>query len=288
MRVAVVIPFYNGDVMIRPCVESLLSGTYPLQAIYIVNNSTLPTQVAHFFSDNPLVQVLDTQPGIGFGRANNVGAYKAIAAGAELVVTLNQDAHVFSDTIAALVQPFVSDAGIALAAPLICTYEAPYLLSDTYLKMYLAPMTELLSDVFLAPVLKPYYHIPHAVSGACMAIRTSAIQALGLFDPLIHMYGEDVELFGRYKGRGYGVVLVPAAKVAHAHGHALAQGQAWQRIKQQIHRHTPYSIWTSPGVALLGRIRALCVYLLREYASAAFKGKILLLAGFLAEDLSAA
>ena len=52
-------------------------------------------------------------------------------------------------------------------------------------------------------------------SGACMLIRNSLIQKIGLFDEKYFLYWEDVDLSQRAIKAGYKLLLVPSAKIWH-------------------------------------------------------------------------
>lgn len=286
MRLAVVIPFYNAVDWLRICVDSLLQSSRLPEGIYIVNNSTEKVDFSSFETMNR-VFVLQAKPAIGFGRANNLGAQAAMAAGAEVVVILNQDAKVHENALESLVVAMSANPEVAIAAPLVFNYHADWKrIDDAYLKMYLAPVPDLLSDFICGNQMRPVYPLKHAVSGACLAIRSSVIHALGLFEPAINMYGEDVDLFQRYSGYGHQTVLVPTAKLAHKHGHANSQGAELRKIRNLIHRHTPYALWKKPATTLLKRVTSVLAFLAADYAGTIAKGEGTTALAFLWTDLS--
>lgn len=286
MRLAVVIPFYNAVDWLRICVDSLLLSSRLPECIYIVNNSTVDVDLSSFEAMGQ-VFVLQAQPAIGFGRANNLGTQAATAAGAEVVVILNQDAKVHERALETLVDALSNHPEVAIAAPLVFNYDADWKrIDDTYLKMYLAPVPDLLSDFICKNPIRSVYPLKHAVSGSCMAIRTSVIQTLGLFEPAISMYGEDVDLFQRYTCYGHQTVLVPASRVAHKHGHASSKGRELRKIRTQIHRHTPYALWKNPIKPLSKRLTSILTYLAADYAGALARGMGTTAWAFLWTDLS--
>ena len=54
-------------------------------------------------------------------------------------------------------------------------------------------------------------------SGAALVVRRDAWEATGGFDPAYFMYGEDLDLALRLRLAGWGVGVVPAARVEHAY-----------------------------------------------------------------------
>ena len=284
MRLAVVIPYYNAPDDAEACIRSVLRSTYPVEQVYVVDNSTLETDIAARFALDGRVSVIRTAPRIGFGRANNIGVAKATEAGADIAVVMNQDATIQPDALEALVQPFAGDANIALATPLVYAYDGTMRLTETYVKMYIAPLTALLSDWSVGSV-QPYYELQRSMSGACVAVRCSAAQRYGLFCPLIDMYAEDVELFEHYRRIGQKAVLVPAAKLLHRHGHAAATGSKQRWVKRQIHKHTPVSIFTNIDKSIVACLTDWLAYALRDYATAAAHGRFRLLSAFFLDDI---
>ncbi len=71
---------------------------------------------------------------------------------------------------------------------------------------------------------KPYEHPKHYhpvtgetawCSSACVLLRTSALRAVGGYEPRLFLYGEDVELSYRLRDRGHRLRYVPQATVWH-------------------------------------------------------------------------
>ncbi len=286
MRIAVVIPFYNGDRFIQPCLESVLSGNIELAAIYVVNNSSVPTGIHQLYPNHRVIRIIDCKPSIGFGRANNIGASFAIKENMEIIVFLNQDTIVLKDTIANLISPFTYDSKMALSVPVIYRYDDENSIEEEFFKMYMNPIHKLRSDLSLKGILEKYYEISHAVSGACVAVRSTDILELGLFEPEIYMYGEDVDLFTRYKSYNKKAVLVTNSKVRHLHSHLLAKGDDLIKIKTYIHRFTPYSIWKWPAKSIVKRVWSLFAWLCREYATVLNKMQFLIFKEFVKTDVS--
>jgi N-acetylglucosaminyl-diphospho-decaprenol L-rhamnosyltransferase len=267
----VVIPFYSGHRWIDRCVESVLN-TSSFQVL-IIDNS--PTPAPYFTSGR--VRIIRTKNAIGFGRACNLGYYHAIDMGADYVVFLNQDSFVLDGALDALVEPLKSRQA-AISTPIICSYDNPDKIDSFYMRMYVYPLTSLVSDLLTFSELKNYYQVTNSMSGACLAVCCSDEKIFG-FDPAISMYGEDLDLFWRYQRLGKKVVIVPSARVAHCHSHATATVGRLRGIKAKIHRHTPYSLYNRSDLSLFR-------FLFNQYSSALFHFNFALLFSYLLTDLS--
>ncbi len=286
MCISIVIPFYNDEDVIFPCVNSILKAQLKINKIYIINNSSIQTKIQDIFKKESSVVIVNCKPSIGFGRACNIGAFYAMKDGAEIIIFLNQDTIVYPHSLKELIYPFEENNNISICVPLICSYENINIIEKSYLKMYIAPLHEMISDAIKGFKLKPYYEVKHAISGSCLAIRSKDISNLGLFDPMIWMYGEDVDLFLRYKSQGKKSVIVPSSYVSHAHSHVSSKGRKLDKIKYNIHKNIPYSIFKSQSKSGLIQLKQLLVFILKDYAWALNKLRIKLIIDFILIDIT--
>jgi len=271
-EVCVVIPYYRGANFIGPCVASLLVDLEPGGVGYrvlIVDNDasrggatardrdrsaadavdgwssasqalcaaleTLPDEA------RDVVRVVGTRPAIGFGRAVNVGVYRAIADGARVVVVLNQDAVVSPGSVKHLYEAVTSPDGPGVAGPLHMnlglTQIAPF-----FIRNGLAQSPRLVTDALNGTSRRSWYSVS-MVSGACFAVRADVVREVGLFDPIFHMYGEDNEWMERVRAAGFGVGLVPDARIGHAHGNTGARGAARARVDAAVRQSATLRSW---------------------------------------------
>jgi GT2 family glycosyltransferase len=238
MRVAIIIPFYNGDEYIEKCLDSIQANDNSNVSIYIINNSDRATKVHSYLQRYKMLRIIDTKPRIGFSGANNIGANIAIAEGAEIIVSLNQDTILAKNCLEKLLLPLLSNQQIAIVAPITHRYDFKCI-DERFIKYYLSQCPELFCDA-LSGSIKDLYLV-EKVSGACLAIRTETIRDYGYFDPLYFMYSEDDDLCRRIRyGKGC-ICIAPSAKVAHLHSNRMEncdhvdKRYSWQRHSRAIY-----------------------------------------------------
>ncbi|MDD3487117.1 MAG: glycosyltransferase [Candidatus Moranbacteria bacterium] len=113
-KVAVVIPAYNEENVIRNTVESILASDYPNLEIILVNDGSTDNTLnvmEYFFGKNPKVGIY-SQPNKGKWAALNSGIEKTEA---PIIVTLDADTIFLPSTISRLV-PHFSDPEVGAVA----------------------------------------------------------------------------------------------------------------------------------------------------------------------------
>jgi GT2 family glycosyltransferase len=96
--------------------------------------------------------------------------------------------------------------------------------------------------------------------GACLCVRASAAERVGLFDERFFMYSEELDWCRRFRAAGWSVAYVPSAEVVHLEGASsrldlAARDRLFQASKLQY-----AAKWHGRGAA-----RALRAYLIIEY-----------------------
>jgi GT2 family glycosyltransferase len=255
-KLAVVVPFYDGGEYLDGLLASL-EGAPTAPLVYLVDNGTQPLSAVPTGC-----RLVRSRPGIGFGRAVNVGVRVAHFDGCAACLVVNQDVRFEAGAVAALVE---AGGPGTITVPLQVGWDSG-VVSDFFVRWYLALVPELV-EAALSGDVAAAYPIPR-LPGACFLAATADLIELGPFDPLYFMYGEDVDLGQRFVDGGGRVLLVPGARIAHHHTNARADDRG---------RHRLYSWQTqgeliaalSRGTTLRGAVRAAAVARGPAYARAA-------------------
>src|SRR5215813_13896728 len=97
-RVSVIIVNFNGGVLLRDCLASLATQTFRDFETIVVDNGSSDDSLALAAGSGCDASVIRLDENTGFARGNNLGI---AAAHGELIVTLNNDARVTPDFLAA-------------------------------------------------------------------------------------------------------------------------------------------------------------------------------------------
>jgi GT2 family glycosyltransferase len=215
--VTAVVLSWNGREDTVACLESLRRVSYrPLETLVVDNGSTdgSPEAVAIRFPDVTLVR---NERNLGFAGGMNVGIAAALAAGADYVLTLNNDMVVDTKLVEALLDAHAAEP----AAAAVC---AQVLFSDPPARVWYAGARFGGSRGYAGrntgyggpplPATAPPYPTERACGGAMLASR-DALAELGLFDEMLFAYAEDTDWSFRAHAAGRPVLVAPAAIVWH-------------------------------------------------------------------------
>ncbi|MCW2992775.1 MAG: glycosyltransferase family 2 protein [Conexibacter sp.] len=216
---------------LRTCVAPL-AGAPGVRVVVVDTASVDPA--FDTVEDLPGLDLVHAERNGGFAYGCNLGVARGTA---PYVLLLNPDAVLERGELAKLVAVLDGDPGIGLVAPRIVD-------EDGVLQRSVRRFPRLSSAVGKALLLhrvwpdaawsddlvqseSAYDHAwdPEWVSGACMLVRRSALEALGGLDEGFFMYAEDTDLCWRIWDRGQRVRFEPSAVVVHGGGHSAPRSQ---------------------------------------------------------------
>src|SRR5207249_4614225 len=97
--VYVVVLNWNLKEMTAACVASLLASDYPRSKVMVVDNGSTDGSRDYLIDRFPGLEVIETGRNLGYAAGNNLGIRNALAAGADLVLLLNNDTVVEPSTL---------------------------------------------------------------------------------------------------------------------------------------------------------------------------------------------
>jgi GT2 family glycosyltransferase len=233
MKLSIVIVNYNSKDLLLPLLGSIYQNTKQKEIeIIVVDNGSGDGSVEAIRAAHKDVIILANPRNLGFSTAVNQG----IKAGSgEYVLLLNPDVYVRLGAIDVMLR-FMEDHSRAGAVG--CKMLNPDGSVQASGKSFPDPMVMLFVTLGLHklfpknPVTSRYYHPtedynkPHEVEhlmAACLMVRRSVIDKVGLMDENFFLYCEDVDWSFRIHQAGHEIWYIPDAEVVHTKGGATSK-----------------------------------------------------------------
>ena len=199
-KISIVILQYNNSVDSLRCLESVKGLDYPDWSVIVVDNHS---DNFHLNSirmwveshDNQRFSFIANNANLGYTGGNNVGIRQALERGSDYILILNPDTTVASDLLTKLVAAAEPERGIGIVGTFPGRIQ--WLKAELPLSDRLTPD----SDFYL--------------SGACLLVKKSVIERVGLLDENYFLYFEDADYCVRARRAGFQLKLVPAGLVQH-------------------------------------------------------------------------
>jgi len=234
---SIVIVSWNTSARTQACLASIernAPGGRTLE-VFVVDNASGDDTVARIRERFPGVRLIESSENLGFGRANNL-AIPAASGG--VVLFLNSDAEITEGFVESLLGAFDRNPKIAALGCRILGYDGKpqksvrgfpslraYLYSDTPLRW-----VGLFRGAYRRYRQKDFdfgrWQKIDVAMGAALALRGSALEELGGFDPRYFMYFEEVDLCRRMSDMGLELAYCPDAVVLHVGGESSRQNRA--------------------------------------------------------------
>jgi N-acetylglucosaminyl-diphospho-decaprenol L-rhamnosyltransferase len=243
-NVHVVVVNYNTAGLLRRCLNhASVSRAEATIALTVVDNGSTDDSMAMLSAEYPQVRALRSERNLGFSGGNNLALRTILAEipphaarDHEYILLVNSDLFLDPDTIDGLVtfaeaHPTVGAVGPRVQKPdgtldLACRRSFPTP-ANAFFKLFG------LSRRFPGNPRFAAYNLTNrdpaqltevdAVTGACMLVRVSAIDQVGLLDERFFMYGEDLDWAYRIKAGGWQVFYNPAVRALHQKGATSAR-----------------------------------------------------------------
>lgn len=233
MDLSVVIVNWKSAELTRECVASIRCYTSGITYEIIVVDNASPDDSVCILRQIAGIQVIASSRNLGFGGANNLGARQSRG---RAVLFLNPDTLLVSRAIEQMLAFLASEtaAGVVgcrllnsdLSPQTECVQPFP-----TILNQFLD--NERIKALF--PKARLWGHSgPHgsaerapvqveALSGACVMVPRTILDAVGGFSNGYFMYGEDIDLCYKIRKAGWKIYQVPQATIVHYGGRSTDQ-----------------------------------------------------------------
>jgi GT2 family glycosyltransferase len=222
----VVVVAYRCEEPLRECLGSLREnpGAEPLR-IHVLDNASGDGTAVMVEREFPEVTLTVADKNLGFSAANNL----AIRSGsAEWVWVLNPDTRVLPGAIDTLREALEANERAGMVGPKLELPDGTF--DHAARRSFPTPISALGHFTGVGRRRESgalaAYRAPEvdsgpvdAINGACMFIRRSALNQVGLFDEGYWMYMEDLDLCYRFAKAGWLTLYEPRATVIHVKGY---------------------------------------------------------------------
>lgn len=230
IELSIIIVSWNVANHLRDCLKSVQIASAGIDGVevIVVDNDSSDCTVAMLEKEFPLVSLIRNDFNAGFAGGNNQGIHRASG---RVILLLNPDTIVEPDTLRKCMaeiqrRPDVGALGCKIFFPtgeiqVESARNFPSLMSQFFDAMYLHmlfPKNRLFGRTNMT-----YWdhhdsrYIP-CITGAFMFIRREVFDDVGVFDPAVPMYLDDIDLCFRIQKAGWRIFYFSSAAIVHKGG----------------------------------------------------------------------
>lgn len=253
-KVAIVYLSYNSEKYLEEVFLSLDKLNYPKDKLEIiaVDNASADNSAA-WLREHDGITFFPSAKNLGFAEGNNLGINHALLEDVEYVYLLNADAKLDPDAIMEAVKLAQSDERIGSIQSRMMLWKHPEILNST------GGMVHYLGFGFVRdngrPLSEVSVHDGEEIayaSGAAVLYRASVLRKVGLLDPFLFLYHEDLELGWRIRLAGFRNVLSIKSVAFHDYEFKRSIKKFYWMERNRILVHLSHLRWKT--VLLIGPI----------------------------------
>lgn len=238
MDLSIIIVNLNTCELLKQCLQAVHNSVMGIDfEVIVVDNGSYDESVGFVKQQYPHLRLIENKSNIGFAKANNQGI--KVSKGRYLLL-LNSDAFLLENTIKEMINFADNQNEVAVVGSMWLnpdgSFQASYndfpkLLPECMLSLGIAKI--LYSPFFPSYPPEESTKIKRCdwVGGACMLVRKSAIDEVGLLNENYFMYVEEADWCYRMVKAGWEVFYLPQAKVIHLGGQSADRISLQQQIR---------------------------------------------------------
>lgn len=250
MSVHVVILNWNDAAATGRCLESLRRASGPLPAIHVLDNGSTDGSAAEIERRHPEARIHRNGANLGYAGGVNPGIRIALAAGAEWVFLLNNDATVAADALPRLLEAAERRPECGLYTGKIFQDRAARRLWSCGVRLGWWPNL---------CRLRGYGRIDRGafdreetmplVTGCALLVHRRVFERIGLFDESYFLYVEDADFCARAVAAGFRPLYVPGAVFEHVGSGSTGGG--YSPVRKYLNAHGAVTYLRRHGTPLL-------------------------------------
>lgn len=218
-RVAIVYLSYNSRAYLPDVFDSITKLNYPKEKLelIVVDNASTDGSVEWLHKQKGIT-FFPNEKNTGFAEGNNLGMNHALLAGYDYIYLLNADAKFHPDALQEVVKCAESDETIGAVQSRLMLWKKPELVNSTGGMIHFLGFGFVRDNGTLWSKIAEQYNAVVEIaypSGASVLYRASVLKQVGLLDPFLFLYHEDLELGWRIRLIGQKNVMCPTSIVYH-------------------------------------------------------------------------
>jgi GT2 family glycosyltransferase len=232
MDLSIIIVNWNARDLLLACLQSIFTTAEGLALeVFVIDNASTDGSADAVRAAWPPVTVVENADNPGFSTANNQGLRRSRG---RYALLLNPDTEVRPGALRTLVAFLDNHPSVGACGAKLLNSDGTIQKSTSRLPSLWTEFADkfcfnVLSRWNLGGYLTRAYAQTQPVgfaTGACLLLRRTALDAVGLLDEDMFMYFEDSDLCARLWAAGWPVYLVPEAEVIHHHGRSASRNRA--------------------------------------------------------------
>lgn len=246
MDLSIIIVNYNTREFLRGCLKSIYETVQNIKfETYVVDNASIDGSAEMVECDFPQVKLIKNKENLYFSKANNQAI--EISAGRHTLL-LNPDTVVYPEAIENMVEFMDRNIDVGAIGAKLLNGDGSVQISGYYCKfpslfqvLFFYTALRHIAKKFSVLTYKFYHHSntdnPCEVDqppGACLMIRRSVFDAVGLLDENFPLFFNDVDLCYRIKKTGWKIFYYPTAKMIHYGGASFTSQNMNDRINWSL------------------------------------------------------
>lgn len=247
MDLSIIIVNYNTKEFLKGCLKSIYETAKNIKfEICVVDNASDDDSAQMVESNFPDVKLIKNKENFGFAKANNQGIETSTG---RYILLLNPDVIVYPGAIEKMVEFMDKNHEAGAIGAKLLNPDGSVQISGYYCKFpsvsqVLFFYTALRHISFKIPLLKHrfWHHLdtekPCEVDqppGACLMIRGSVIEQVGLLDEVFFLFFNDVDLCYRIKKAGWKIFYYPEAQMLHFGGRSFTSEDIEDKINWSLY-----------------------------------------------------
>jgi len=267
-QVSAVIVSYNSGPYLIECIRTVLPQA---SEILVVDNASSDASLELcklHFPNEPKLIIINNLSNVGFSVACNIGAMESTG---DFLFFLNPDCKLDDTVVSNLKQVLISKDSVGMVGGLLVNPDGseqgggrravptPWrsFVRAFGLNHFAKRWPKLFFDFNLHQQPLPDQPIEvEAISGACMLVKRSAMNDVGLWDEGYFLHCEDLDWCMRFRKKDWKIMFVPTAVVTHELGISSQKRPvfvAWHKHKGMIRFYRKFFRHQYPGI-LMGMV----------------------------------